>query len=169
MLLIKQCALSYYLTMLYFHVWNLLFFLVYINYFWLGHEDLMQNIQSRMIFKCLFSICNITSFSSWKYFSMYGNNTVWEVKSLVAHLRIFCFHNNFFTISPLSTVNLDASLYSAGGFSKVSQLTNYLISLAKFSKSISLEAFLMLLHFLFSFKFFRTSRYYFGLTTIVTR
>ena len=73
------------------------------------------------------------------------------------------------TILPLSSVKLDTCLYSAGGFSNVPKLANYLIRLAKFSKSIPLEPFSMPLCFLFSFKFYETSRYSFELTAIATR
>ena len=97
-----------------------------------------------------------------------GKDAVWKVKSLIVQLRKFCSLNCFFTIFSLLTVNIDTCLTSVGSFSKVPKLTNDLIRLVKFLVSIPVEPFLMPLC-LFSFKFFKTLRYSFGLTVIVIR
>ena len=131
---------------------------------------------------------NNTYFSSQKYFSIFwlfffskssislkfmvtkweGNNSVWEVKSLVVKLREFCFNNSFFYHFSLKDSELRHFFVIGWWFLKVSKLTNDLILLVKFPKFIPLEPFLMPLRFLFDFQFLNISKYSFGLTARVT-
>ena len=97
-----------------------------------------------------------------------GSNSVWEVKSLVVKLREFCFNNSFFYYFSLKDSESRHFFVFGRWFLKVSKLTNDLILLVKFPKSIPLEPFLMPLRFLFDFQFLNISKYSFGLTARVT-
>ena len=68
----------------------------------------------------------------------------------------------FFSISSATTENLETSLRSTGGFSKVSKLTRDFILWEKFSKPSPLDPFLITLCFLLIFLSSNNSKYSFG-------